>query len=149
MKRINTYDIDGVIYLGPDLYGVYPGEQDHIITGRSVDEEGYTLEMLRNRGIFNPVHFNPIPFEQKTRESSGLHKAKSILKLKQIGYEIGVHFEDDEIQIEVIKSIIPDLKIVHLVSNLVNKENQWNDDGLNTDGRILDTLQSQDSSINN
>jgi|694.fasta_scaffold72016_2 hypothetical protein len=131
MKRINTFDIDGVIYLGSDLTGVFPGVNDHIITGRSVDEEEYTLEMLRDRGIFNPVHFNPIRFDQKTRESSGAHKAIIIQKLKQQGYDIGVHFEDDEVQIEVIKSIHPDLKIVHLVSNLVNKENQWNDDRKN------------------
>lgn len=127
MKTINTYDIDGVIYLGPDLLGMFPGVNDHIITGRSVEEEEYTVEMLRNRGIFNNVHFNPIPFDQKTRLSSGLHKAKIIQKLKQ-EYNHGVHFEDDPVQIEAIRSIIPDIRIVWCQSNLVNLENQWNDD---------------------
>jgi hypothetical protein len=127
MMTINTFDIDGVIYLGSDLTGVFPGVHDHIITGRSVDEKDYTLEMLRDRGIFNTVHFNPTPFDKKTRVSSGLHKANIIQKLKE-EYNHGVHFEDDPVQIEVISCIIPDIRIVHLKSNLVNLENQWNDD---------------------
>ena len=128
MSKINTFDLDGVVYLGPTLRGVYPGEQDHIVTGRSVDEMEYTLEMLHSRGIFNVVHFNPLPFDQKTRESSGRHKAFIIQKLKSQGYEHGVHFEDDPVQIQVIKSIIPDITIVHCQSNLVDLENTWHDD---------------------
>lgn len=133
--KINTYDIDGVIYLGPTLRGVYPGEGDHIVTGRSVDESEYTLEMLQDRGIFNVVHFNPLPFDQKTRESSGIHKARTIQKLIRQGYEHGVHFEDDPVQIEAMKKILPDIVIVHVASNLVDLENKWHDDRELKDGR--------------
>jgi hypothetical protein len=127
MSRINTFDLDGVIYLGKTLRGVYPGEQDHIVTGRSVDEMDYTLKQLHDRGIFNVIHFNPLPFDQKTRESSGHHKANTILKLKQQGYEHGVHFEDDPVQVKILLERIPDITIVQVISDLVNLENHWNE----------------------
>lgn len=119
---INTYDIDGVIYLG-EYDGVRPGPHDVIITGRSWEETEETFKMLTSKGIFNRVIFNSKKFDEKTRESSGEHKAKSIKELIESGYTHGVHFEDDEIQIKVIKNIIPNIRIVHLVSDLVTKEN--------------------------
>lgn len=119
---INTYDIDGVIYLG-QYDGLYPGKNDIIITGRSVDEMHSTLRMLNSRGIHNPIHFNPLSFDKKTRVSSGQHKGKVIKKLIENGVAHGVHFEDDEIQIAEILKIVPAARIVHVVSDLVNKEN--------------------------
>lgn len=119
---INTYDIDGVIYLGK-YDGLYPGKDDIIITGRSFEEEEYTLKMLHGRGIFNKVYFNKLKYDEKTRKTSGLHKANVIKMLIDSGIEHGVHFEDDEIQIEAIKSLLPDVRIVHVVSDLVEKEN--------------------------
>lgn len=120
--RINTFDIDGVINLG-EFDGIYPGPYDIIITGRSYEEAAETYVMLENKGIRNEVHFNPLPFDKKTRFTSGMHKGKIILELMKDGYEHGVHFEDDEIQIRAIKAIVPRVRIVHVVSNLVTKEN--------------------------
>lgn len=120
--RINTFDIDGVINLG-EFDGIYPGPQDIIITGRSYEETPETLQMLERKGIINQVYFNPLPFDKKTRFTSGMHKGKIILQLLKEGYEHGVHFEDDEIQIRAIKSIVPRVRIVHVVSDLVTKEN--------------------------
>ena len=34
--------------------------------------------------------------------------------LQNMGYEIGMHFEDDPVQIKEIKKVHPDLYIVHL-----------------------------------
>lgn len=121
-ETINSFDIDGVIYLG-EYDGIYPGKNDIIITGKSIEETEVTLKMLHSRGIYNQVFFNPIPFDKKTRVSSGEHKAKTIKMLIESGYKHGVHFDDDDIQIEVIKKEIPNIRIVHVVSNLTEKEN--------------------------
>jgi len=121
--KINTYDIDGVIYFGGNYDGLRPGEHDILITGRTVEEARKTIQMLRFKGIHNQVFFNYLPFDEKTRFTSGLHKGKIIRMLIESGYEHGIHFEDDEVQIEAIKQILPDITIVHVVSNLVEKEN--------------------------
>lgn len=121
-KMINSFDIDGVIYMG-EYGGVYPGPNDVIITGRSHEEEAETLEMLKCKGIPNTVHFNPLPFDEKTRESSGQHKGRKILELEKLGYNIGIHFEDDPIQSEEIKKLVPHINVVLLQHDLVEKEN--------------------------
>jgi hypothetical protein len=121
-NKINTFDIDGVIFL-EEHDGIYPGPIDFIITGRSYEETEETLAMLERKGIKNKVFFNPERFDDKSRVSSGQHKAKTIIALMEMGYEHGVHFEDDEVQIAEIKKLIPEIRIVHVVSDLVNKEN--------------------------
>jgi len=120
--QINSFDIDGVIFMG-QYDGVYPNRRDIIITGRSVEEMRETLAMLNDKHIQNHVYFNPISFNNKTRESSGRHKGNTIKKLRESGLEIGLHFEDDPIQIEEILKIVPDQKIVYLQHDLVPKEN--------------------------
>lgn len=120
-KMINTFDIDGVIFMGT-YDGVYPGPGDLIITGRSIEEAKATLEMLHRKGIYNQVFFNPLQFHQKTRQSSGLHKAMVINALFESGYKIAIHYEDDPIQAEVIRKFCT-VNVVLLDHNLVEKEN--------------------------
>jgi len=124
---INSFDIDGVIYVG-EYGGVYPGPSDIIITGRSIDEMKATYQMLEKKGIKNEVFFNPIPFDQKTRESSGHHKAE-ILNMLSIckGVNVGIHFEDDPIQAAVIREKAPHVQVVLLQHDLVEKENVWHE----------------------
>ena len=122
-KNINTFDCDGVIFINEEVGGVHPGPYDIIITGRSFEEVPETREMLRNRGIYNRVFFNRAKFEAKTRKGSGLHKAETIKRLQKLGYSIGVHFEDDETQAEIIRKHCPDITVVMIVHNLTNKEN--------------------------
>ena len=117
---MNSFDIDGVIYMGNGLYGVKPYYDDIIITGRSWQEEEETKAMLRDVGIHNKVHYNPLPFERKTRESSGMHKANI---LNNFEHAIKMHFEDDPVQIEVIKRECPWLNVVHMDHDLTEKEN--------------------------
>ena len=117
---MNSFDIDGVIYIRKDLIGVRPGPDDIIITGRSFEERKETETMLFNAGIFNRVYYNPLPYADKTRESSGLHKADVLNKFKD---DIVIHFEDDPIQINAIKKLCPWVNIVHLNHELTNKEN--------------------------
>lgn len=119
---INTFDIDGVINFG-EYDGIYPGKDDIIITGRSFEEEPETYAMLKRKGIDNKVFFNPLKFEEKTRFTSGQFKGMIIKSLIDAGHKHGIHFEDDEIQIKEIQKIVPDVRIVHVVSNLVEKEN--------------------------
>lgn len=120
---MNTFDIDGVIYIRKGLMGVRPGPDDIIITGRSYEEEVETRKMLLEAGIKNPVFFNPLKFDQKTREGSGVHKANTLNKLKEDGFNIQIHFEDDPIQIEEIKKLAPWVSVVHLDHDLTYKEN--------------------------
>ncbi|AGS81003.1 hypothetical protein [Caulobacter phage Cr30] len=112
--KIATWDIDGVIFLGEDLPGCTPRPNDFIITGRSFEEADETLEMLHERGIHNRVFFNPIPFHKKTRESSGIHKANTIIYLLRNGYDVVYHFEDDPIQEEIIEKMVPEIKVIRI-----------------------------------
>jgi hypothetical protein len=118
----NTYDIDGVINLG-EYDGIYPGKDDIIITGRSYEEAEETYAMMKRKGIDNFIFFNPIKFDEKTRLTSGRFKGIIIKNLIENEMQHGVHFEDDEIQIQEIKKIVPGVRIVHVVSDLVEKEN--------------------------
>lgn len=122
---MNSYDIDGVIYLGPKYEGLNPGSKDVIITGRSIDEYDETISMLQSRGIFNNVFFNPIPFNEKTRITSGIHKGNILKSLIAGGFDIKIHFEDDPIQAKEIEKICGNqIQIVMIVHELTNKENQ-------------------------
>jgi hypothetical protein len=104
--------------------GVYPGPNDVIITGRSYQERISTLEFLRSNGINNEVFFNPLPFNEKTRESSGQHKGNVLNKLKDAGYTIQLHYEDDLVQIQEIKKLCPWLNVIHVNTNgLIELEN--------------------------
>lgn len=120
---VNTYDCDGVIYINKDIGGIYPGPKDIIITGRSYEEKPETDAMLLRRSISNRVFYNPLPFDKKTRETSGLHKADTIKFLQKRGYKVNAHFEDDPIQAKIISEKCPDIKIVMLVHNLTELEN--------------------------
>jgi hypothetical protein len=118
---INSFDIDGVIYMGEGRTGVFPSTEDIIVTGRSYEEAPQTLKMLRSRGINNQVFFNPLPERDKTRLSSGEWKAKVLEGLLNKGCNIGIHFEDDPVQIDVLRKLEPRLKIVHLQHQLTKK----------------------------
>jgi len=120
---MNSFDIDGVIYIRKGLMGVRPGPDDVIITGRSFEEEVETRKMLLEARIQNPVFFNPLKFDQKSRQASGVHKANILNKLKEDGFNIQIHFEDDPIQIEEIKLLAPWVNVVHLDHDLTYKEN--------------------------
>ena len=115
MNKINTFDFDGVIYMGPDHTGLRPCKDDIIITGRPIGESKFVYDILYERGINNSIYFNPIPREdpEYSREASGIWKAKVLDQLKQ-QYIIGLHYEDDEIQSEIIHQHHPDIKIVHI-----------------------------------
>jgi hypothetical protein len=125
---LNSFDIDGVIFM--DKYnGVYPGKDDIIITGRSKEERPETEAMLKSKGITNQVYYNSTPFDEKTRESSGRHKGQTLFYLEELGYRFGIHYEDDPVQAEVIKKMMPHINVVLLQHDLVEKENkrhEWN-----------------------
>jgi len=123
-KTIRTFDIDGVINLDEMGIGLRPtSEDDVIITGRSFEEEEETLKFLRDNGINNKVYFNPLKFSEKTRESSGLHKANVINNLQKDGFTVLFHVEDDLKQIEQIRNNC-NVQVIHFNSNgLVELEN--------------------------
>lgn len=127
MKTCRTFDIDGVIFINKEIGGVLPRDGDFIITGRSFEEKEETERMLLSYGITNRVFYNQLPFDKKTRESSGIHKANTIKLIQNSGIKVLCHFEDDEIQSAAIKKEHPDLPIVMLVHDLTNKENVRHD----------------------
>jgi len=115
---VNTFDIDGVIYFGEEHYGVRPCDMDIIVTGRSFEQREETEKMLESRGIYNRVMYNPLKRSDPaySREASGKHKAETIKELEERhDYIVGMHFEDDPIQIAEIKKLHPNLNIIHLV----------------------------------
>ena len=122
---INTFDFDGVITLG-----IRPGQKDIIITGRSYEERNSTLDFLESQFIFNSVLFNPAKFNQKSRESSGLHKANRINELWESGIRVVNHFDDDEVQIAVIKQNLKyPTNIIHIDhGGLISFENKTHDE---------------------
>lgn len=123
---INSFDIDGVIYMGK-YGGVFPGPHDIIITGRSKEEEPETSAMLLSKGITNSVYMNPTPFDSKSREDSGRHKGRTLFYLEKTGMRFGIHFEDDPIQAEIIRKMMPHINVVLLQHELVEKENVRHD----------------------
>lgn len=122
VRKCNSFDIDGVIYMG-EYDGIYPGPDDVIITGRSIEEMRETRAMLDKKGIKNELHLNPLPFDQKTRESSGIHKGNVINWLWSKGTLIQCHFEDDPIQAAEIKKLCPNVNVILVQHDLVEKEN--------------------------
>ena len=87
-----------------------------------------TKYMLAKRGITNKVMFNDLPFDEKTRESSGEHKANCIKALFSAGYVVTAHFEDDDVQANVIRKECPDVPVIMIVHDLTEKENKRNYD---------------------
>lgn len=127
MKFVNAFDIDGVIFFGSHMGGVYPGPDDIIVTGRSTEEYSETVRMLERKSIYNRVYFNPQKFDEKTRVSSGAHKAAVFKRLHKEGTTVVLHFEDDPIQAEEIRRLWPSTTVVLLQHDLVDKENRRHD----------------------
>ena len=103
-NTIQSFDFDGVVSIG-----ICPGPNDIIITGRCIDEQEHVLSILKNRNINNAVYFNPMLLSERGNHSieartfSGKHKARTLNLLKQRGIKIQYHFEDDEIQQQIIE----------------------------------------------
>ena len=57
----------------------------------------------------------------QARTYSGQHKARTIKKLREEGYNLTRFFEDDPIQKAIIEEANPDVEVVHIVSSLVQK----------------------------
>jgi hypothetical protein len=126
--KINSYDCDGVVFFNKNVPGLRPEPNDVIITGRSYEERPETERMLAKRSINNQVFYNPLKFDDKTRESSGRHKAYTIKDLQAQGYEMVIHWEDDPIQADIIKQLCPEVNVILLTHDLTNKENVRHDD---------------------
>lgn len=120
--EIFGYDFDGVI-----TCGIKPREiSDVIITGRCIDEKEYVSKVLRKLGIENEVFYNPMFLKDRgnhtylSRVYSGIHKVETIDKLLKNGIKVTRFFDDDEVQIKIIKeSCSFDIEIVHILSNLI------------------------------
>ena len=129
MSKIKSFDIDGVINLDSYGIGIQPGSPDDIIvTGRSFQEKDETLRFLHEHGIKNRVFFNPVKFDQKTREGSGWHKANvfNLMNIKK--KRVHIHYEDDPIQAEIIQDNTDVYVIMVDHGNMIEMENVRRDD---------------------
>lgn len=122
---MQSFDIDGVIFIDGRISGVRPYINDIIVTGRSFEEKEETERMLQSKGLGNKVFYNPLKFDDKTRVSSGVHKGITLRSLIARGFDITAHYEDDEIQIAEIEKYV-DIPIIHIKHNLTEKENRRN-----------------------
>lgn len=104
ITKIIGYDIDGVI-----TKGIRPERDAVIVSGRSWQEAPETYKMLHDRGIFNAVYFNPIPFEGKTLDNGAMWKAIMVDLMC-----IDEFYEDDVRQAQLIKLKNPET-IIHLI----------------------------------
>lgn len=121
--KIFAYDFDGVVSIG-----IRPRYSDDvIITGRCQEEAPYVFEKLKELNIQCNIFFNQMTLAERgnhtieARIFSGKHKAKTIRELAEQGIIVERFFDDDEVQIATIKQEHPNLDIVHIVSNLVEK----------------------------
>lgn len=110
-SKVRGYDIDGVITAGIKPFG----ERTYIVTGRSHEEAPSTMNMLAAKRIFNAVYFNPVGYNETSRENSGLWKAKMI---QMLGIED--FWEDDMVQIDIIKKLVPSVVIYHVQPGISN-----------------------------
>ena len=104
-RKVNIYDFDGVI-----TCGVCPRPGDIVVTGRGYNECTFVYrafdEIMGEEGahLAFPFYFNPKTKEMgRTREDSGHHKAGILERLLRAGIEIGLIFEDDPIQAQIIQ----------------------------------------------
>lgn len=118
--KIRTFDFDGVIYMNGEV-GVTPRSEDIIITGRCQSEAQFVLGWLQKNEIYNTVMFQPCSIIDRTRYTSGRHKGICISKLLEGGFDILYHYEDDPIQINEIKKIVPEIKIVGMLHSYTEK----------------------------
>lgn len=119
IEGISLYDFDGVVSTGK--FYLRPG--DVIVTGRCVDEAQIVLGMLSKLGVdMIPVYFNPIMLKdrgentEKARTISAYHKVSICKSMLANGVKIRDCYEDDPLQLQIIKSCIRGLKI-HFVEN--------------------------------
>jgi hypothetical protein len=95
---IKSFDIDGVIFNGEGYPVLKPSFEDIIITGRSFEESIETKAFLKDHGILNEIFYNMRKFSEKSRETSGLHKATILCSRP----DVIIHYEDDPVQAGII-----------------------------------------------
>lgn len=124
LPQVFGYDFDGVVSIGitPSSY------QDVIITGRCLDEGEEVFGVLKKRNISCNVYLNPILLEQRgnhtesSRIISAHHKVDTISNLRRNGIcNVVRFFEDDPLQLSILKKFHPEIEYVFIESNLVEK----------------------------
>jgi hypothetical protein len=125
-QEINSFDFDGVINIPNG--GVRPRPVDVIITGRCFSEYVMTKFLLMNAGMKNTLYTNHnVDKWHKTDEASSSHKINTILNLrKHSNIKIINHFEDNEIQAEIIKQKCPWVNIILLKHDLTSMTSDTN-----------------------
>lgn len=120
--KLSIIDYDGTFTVG-----IIPMKNDIIITGRCIDEATEVLNIIHHKSSIGAVtYFNPIFLKDRgnhteySRTSAAVHKCNTITQLYQNSVEIEKIFEDDPLQIEIMKIRLPEKlhnKIIYVKSN--------------------------------
>lgn len=106
----SAYDFDGVI-----TEGIIPEQGSTVITGNTMDTEAELRTILKRMGMEDmPIEFYPSKAEldknpDKINELVGQHKAATIKRLN-----ISTFYEDSQEQIDIIKELNPDIKVIKI-----------------------------------
>lgn len=116
-KKVNlvSWDFDGVLSTG--RFTLDKAVRNVVVTGRTIDEYPFVYNRLYELGMVLPVYFNPISLRKrgdhtlKARVYSGNHKINVLTALKK-NFSTMVHYEDDPLQVAMIKQALPRLKVI-------------------------------------
>jgi hypothetical protein len=114
LPPLTSWDFDNTLTTG--LFS--PKEGDIILTGRCYDEAPYVFQKLKELGIMIqlPIFFNPMPIRvrgdhnEEARIKSACHKVEVLNKL--IHYNDVTHYDDDLVQIDMIRRYVPQVNII-------------------------------------
>lgn len=124
-KEIYAYDFDGVVRGSDsdDHVKIVPEPGSIIITGRAIDEAAFVRGFLDDAGIECPVYHNFMFKEGRLRSCSGEWKSQFIkfFNEKSPRCQIVRFYEDDPVQLEIIKNNLPALDLVYVENNQVEK----------------------------
>lgn len=116
--HINSFDFDGTLTTGrfTPIVGV-----DVVVTGRCFNESKYVNDKLTELGadgiavFFNTLHLNVRGDKtESARIKSAIHKVEVLTKL--LANNTVTHYEDDPIQIEIIKGMLPLIEVVEVTN---------------------------------
>lgn len=119
--KITSWDFDGTLTTGQFV----PKSGDVIVTGRCFDEASIVINKLKDLGIVPlAIYFNTLPLSvrgdhsEDARVKSAMHKVDVLTKLS-VNCDV-VHYDDDPIQIKILKDSLPQVEVVE-VPNIQGK----------------------------
>lgn len=107
---MRSFDMDGVV-----TAGCIPSEGDIIVTGRLYTGFAQCYRECRELGVPESVPIYMRPFGADITDINEARRAAGEWKAKLLGVTLAEeHWEDDPVQIQIIRQRLPSLKVVHV-----------------------------------